>query len=310
MSFEIILILLIAILIIPILYIFLRPSDIHSLEFVKAKILTPYSHFMNWKGNKIHYTDEGEGETILMIHGLGGSFYNFQGLTNELKDSYRIIRVDLPGMSLSEFKQCSREIDFFEEYTSFFINFFEHLQLGKVHLMGNSLGGMMAWIIAAKLPEHTKSLTLINSAGYEIDKVLIDAAGPIRWPWFAKLLKKGFPRFITNFALSRPFADKSKIDPYELEITYFLINTSSTINTLLSLATCGQAPDTAIIKTINTPTLIIWGQNDIIIPVHHAKKFKEDIPNSYMKIFQKCGHMAMMEYPKEVAQEFKRLNSI
>ncbi|MCO5231692.1 MAG: alpha/beta hydrolase [Chitinophagales bacterium] len=307
MTFEIIVIALLVIVATPILYVYFRPSEIKSREFVKSKVLTPHSHFIQWETNEIHYTDEGKGETILMIHGLGGSFYNFQGLTNELKDSFRIIRVDLPGMGLSEFKQCTRNTDFFEEYLNFFQSFFEQLQLNNVHVMGNSLGGMMSWILAAKFPEQIKSLTLINSAGYEIDKVLVDAAGPARWPWFGKVLKKGFPKFITNFALSRPFADKSKIDPYELGITYYMLNTTSTINTLLSLATSGQAPDTSIIKTIKAPTLIIWGQNDIIIPVNHAKKFKEDIPNSYMKIYQNCGHMAMMEYPKELALEFKRL---
>ena len=171
--------------------------------------------------------------------------------------------------------------------------------------MGNSLGGMISWITTTVMPEKITSLTLINSAGYDVQNVLISAAGPIRWKWFSPVVARGIPKRFTNHLLTRPFADKSKVDPNELEITYWNINRKGTINTLSSLATSGQNPDEALIKTVLCPTLIIWGQEDIIIPVAHAYKFKEDIANSEMKIYSPCGHMAMMEFPDRVANDFR-----
>lgn len=282
-----------------------RPSQILTKEFVKSKMSTPHSKFFHWKENEIHYTDEGSGQVILMIHGLGGSFYNFQQLSNQFIGEYRVIRVDIPGMGLSDFKHVKRDTNFLEEYTNFFQEFVEHLEIKSFHIMGNSLGGMISWITTTVMPDKIESLTLINSAGYDVKKVLVSAAGPIRWKWFSPVVTKGLPRRITNHCLTRPFADKSKVNPAELEFTYWNLNRKGNINTLTSLATSGQNPDEFLIKNIQCPTLIIWGQEDIIIPVAHAYKFSNDIANSEVKIYSPCGHMAMMEFPDRVANDFR-----
>lgn len=282
-----------------------RPSQILTREFVKSKIATPHSKFFHWKENEIHYTDEGSGQVILMVHGLGGSFYNFQALTLQFVGEYRVIRVDIPGMGLSDFNISKKNTNFLEEYNDFFQSFITHLDIETFHIMGNSLGGMISWITTTVMPERIESLTLINSAGYDVKTVLKSAAGPIRWKWFSPVVARGLPKRITNHMLIRPFADKSKVDPAELEFTYWNLNRKGNINTLTSLATSGQNPDEALIKTVQCPTLIIWGEEDIIIPVAHAYKFSQDIPNSEVKIYSPCGHMAMMEFPDRVANDFR-----
>lgn len=301
----ILIIILLAIIAITLTILVFRPSLILTKEFVKSKIATPNSKFFHWKENEIHYTDEGSGQVILMIHGLGGSFYNFQALTSHFVSEYRVIRVDIPGMGLSDFNNVKRDTKFLEEYTDFFESFVAHLEIQTFHIMGNSLGGMISWITSTVMPEKVESLTLINSAGYDVQNVLISAAGPIRWKWFSPIVARGLPKRITNHMLIRPFADKSKVDPNELDITYWSINRKGTINTLTSLATSGQNPDESLIKNIQCPTLIIWGQEDIIIPVAHAYKFGKDIANSEVKIYSPCGHMAMMEFPDRVANDFR-----
>lgn len=290
-------------------YAIFRTDNTLPKDAVKNKILTPHSKFTEWRENEIHYTDEGSGEIILMVHGLGGNFFNFQALNDILKNEYRVIRVDVPGMGLSDFQQCNRHTNFFEDYMDFFKTFFGQLSIDQAYVMGNSLGGLMSWMIATTFPEKVKGLVLINSAGYESEKILIHAAGPIKWPWFGVFLKKGLPPRVTNFCLSRPFADKSKVNPVEYGLTYQLLNRKGNINTLVSMATSGQVPDSNLIKNIKTPTLIIWGQQDIIIPVRHAALFHHDIPGSTVKIYNHCGHMAMMEYPEEVAEEFRKFVS-
>ncbi len=294
------------IVLIPVLYAAFRPNEILSKDFVKSEITTPHSRFIQWKGNNIHYTDEGSGPTILMIHGLGGSFYNFQGLADQLKNEYRVIRVDIPGMGLSDFNSCSSQTDFFAEYTDFFKSFIEQVHIDSMYLMGNSLGGMMSWMITTRFPDKVRGMVLINSAGYEMEQILANAAGPLRWKWFGQILERGMPRLLTDYCLWHPFADKNKVNPAEYGLTYNLLNREGNIRTLTSLATCGQRPDTTLIQSIKVPTLIIWGQEDVIIPVAHAEKFHRDIPGSKVKIYSPCGHMAMMEFPEEVAGEFKK----
>lgn len=282
-----------------------RPNEIIPEEYILEKHTTPISKFFIWKGNKIHYTEQGAGETIVMVPGFGGCYFNFNDIAKNLSKDYRVISICTPGMGLSEFKQCHPQLDFFTEYKDLFRKLFETIQVDQVYLMGNSLGGLISWEITLDQPDRVKGLVLVNSAGYELSSVLANAAGPLRYKWFGTVLAKGMPRFITNDCLKRPFYDKSKVNPVELDLTYDFLNKKGTINTLLSLATCGLKPDTETIKNINTPTLIVWGQNDIIIPVSHAHLFHRDIANSQLKIYDNCGHMAMMEYPDEVAGDFR-----
>jgi len=289
-----------------ILYATFRPNLILTDEWVRERTMQPDSRFISWKGNNIHYTDEGQGPVILMIHGFGGSFFNFQGITQLLKKDFRVIRVDIPGMGLSQFHQCSEQPDFFGEYSDFFNHFLTELRLDTIHLMGNSLGGMIAWNLAVQHPEKIRSLVLLNSAGYDIESVLATAAGPLRWKWFSSLLDKGMPEIVTNHCLRHPFADKSKVNPDEYPLTYNLLNKEGTLQTLIALATSGQEPDTSLIAGIHVPTLILWGQEDLIIPVEHAARFQRDIKNSQVKIYSPCGHMPMMELPDSVANDFKR----
>lgn len=282
-----------------------RPNEILPEDDIISKHSTPISKFMTWEGNRIHYTEQGQGETIIMVHGFGGCYFNFNDIAQNLSKDYRVISICTPGMGMSQFKQCNPQIDFFDQYKKFFRKLFDEIQVDQAYLMGNSLGGLISWEITLDQPERVKGLVLVNSAGYELDKVLANAAGPLRWKWFGSLLSKGMPRFVTDDCLKRPFYDKKKVNPAELQLTYDFLNKEGSINTLLSLATCGLKPDMESVKNIQTPTLIVWGQNDIIIPVKHAHWFKRDIPNSTLKIYDKCGHMAMMEYPNEVAEDFR-----
>ena len=83
--------------------VFLRPSAIVSKQDAKSKLASPPSHFLKWRDAELHYTDEGKGFPILMIHGFGGWYMNFDALADAFKDSFRVIRVDLRGFGLSDF---------------------------------------------------------------------------------------------------------------------------------------------------------------------------------------------------------------
>lgn len=287
-------------------FLIFRPNQILSKEFVKSKLLTPESKFISWKGNDIHYTEEGRGDTVIMIHGLGGSFYNFEGLKDIMKNNFHIIRPDIPGMGMSDFRHLNKNTNFTAEYIDFFSFFIESLKLERFYVMGNSLGGMLAWMIAETYPEKVKGLVLFNSAGYESEKVIKHAAGPLRWSWFAPVLNKGIPKFLIYNFLPRLFGDKSKVTQEELLHAHYLINRESNLKTIAGLSSnTSQAPNPELIKKISVPTLIFWGKEDIIIPVRHAKLFNQDISGSQSIIYSPCGHMAMIEYPEDVYNNFK-----
>ena len=292
------------VLIVMVLYVlFLRTNHVLTTAQAKNVALQPNSHFIHWKGNPIHFTDEGKGPVILMIHGLGGSFYNFQAITERLKDSFRIIRVDFPGMGLSDFKQSGNDgLNYQQEARDFFHVFLDSIHVDSMFVMGNSMGGAMASLVSLEFPEKVKALVLLNSAGYEMDKVI---KGPLSWNWFRPLTKRGMPMYMVEHFIKGVFEVPTKADSTEFPIDYAIMNREGVIKSMMDLATSGQWPDTAAFSRIKTPTLILWGKEDKITPVEHAYKFHRDIANSQMKIYSPCGHTPMMEIPDSVVADFK-----
>jgi pimeloyl-ACP methyl ester carboxylesterase len=288
---------------------FLRKNHIVTTEEARAIALQPASKFFTWKGNDIHYTDEGQGPVLLMIHGFAGSFYNFQAVTEQMRDSFRVIRVDLPGMGLSDFHQSGEGTDYFREYKDFFRVFLDSANVDSCIVIGNSLGGLMASLVAISFPDKVKGLVLLNSAGYDMKNVLKKGAGPLRWGWFRNLAERGLPMYAVKYSVTYPFADKSKVDPTEFPIDYALVNRKGVLTSLIDLASSGQEPDTSAFARIKTPSLIIWGKEDNIIPVDHAERFKRDLSNSQMKIYSPCGHMPMMELPDSIVADLKKFSA-
>ena len=149
-------------------------------EYVKEKYSLSNSKFINWNGSEIHYTESGSGFPILMIHGFGGNNRDFYLLDSLLNDKYRVIRIDLPGFGLSDFPTpTNAKEDFIKIYDDYFTFLMDTLHLDSIYVMGNSLGGMMAWNLALNHPGKVKKMILFNSAGYDMKEALKTANAQI-----------------------------------------------------------------------------------------------------------------------------------
>ncbi|MDB5228956.1 MAG: alpha/beta hydrolase, partial [Bacteroidota bacterium] len=119
-----------------------------------------------------------------MIHGFGGSSHDFVYLDSLMNNKFRIIRVDLPGFGLSDFPEIKeKNADYNKMYTEFFNYFLDTLHLDSMYAVGNSMGGMAAWDMAVEKPGRVKKLVLLNSAAYEMDKVIKVATEAFRFGW-------------------------------------------------------------------------------------------------------------------------------
>ncbi len=286
------------------LLLFFLPSHIIAKNEVKRKMTLATSHFLKWRGAEIHYTDEGNGMPLMMIHGLGGSHRNFQKLAAGMKDKYRVIRVDLPGFGMSDFPEGEIK-DLPGVYRDFFVFLLDTLHIDSMHLMGNSMGGMMAWNIAAAQPEKVKTLTLLASAGYELDKIAKVAARFTRLKFLEPILEKGIPMAVSKANAEKIYADKTKVDQTEVHNNNVFWNREGNVQALMRLTSSGQYPDSSLIKTVKCPTLVIWGKEDEIVPYYHAEKFIRDIPNSKLVTYSPCGHVPMIEKTEDVKRDFE-----
>lgn len=295
--------LLIAIILIPLSILFFMPTLVISKDVVDKKFSLPTSHFLQWRGVKLHYIDQGRGIPLLMIHGFGGSARNFSKLAEELKDSFRIIRVDIPGFGLSDLPQMGEHpayVPMYRDYISFLL---DTLHLDSVYVIGNSMGGGIAWLAAVDHPDRVVKLVLIGSGGYDAVNIASKLT-MFKYTSMRHIFDKGMPEFMSKKAASSIYADPRKMESEVWQSSNHFMNREGNIQNMLELVTELQFPDTMLIKGIKCPTLIVWGKEDNVIPVAHAEKFHRDIKNSRVVVYDPCGHVPMMECTEQFKNDF------
>lgn len=272
-----------------------RKDNCIAYEDAVAKYQTEYSHFLDWKGVKLHYVDRGEGETVMLLHGYAGSFTNWNKLVDEFPEGYRLIIPDLPGLGLSQFPEIADDEDFIELYCDFTHTLIEELDLDSIHIVGNSLGGFLAWETTLRNEDKIADLVLLNAAGYSVDDLNAFFIKLTRTKAFTFIAKKGIPKFMAASAAKRCMGDPSKVDRSRVDAFHDLVNKEGNLEVVARLGNSGQVPDSTRISNISVPTLIVWGDKDAIVPVAHAYKFNRDIKNSKLLIYEGSGHVPMIE---------------
>ena len=276
------------------------------LNELKTKYTNSYSSFINISGINVHYRDEGiynDSIPIVLIHGTGSSLHTYDLWSNNLKKTKRIIRMDLPAFGLTgPFLNNNYSIS---NYTTFLKEFLDSLNIKQCILVGNSLGGEIAWRFAIKEPVMARKLILIDAGGYPVISKKIPIAFKLaKIPILNKFLTYITPRFIIRSSIENVYFDKSKVSD-SLVNRYFDLtlrkgNREAIVNRLKVSTSLTNVKNTyENIKKIKQKTLIIWGNNDQLIPVENAYKFKNDIINSKLIVMQETGHVPIEEKPLE-----------
>ena len=291
---------------IPFSIFYLQPDMLLSKEQAKSELSSPSSHFMTWRGAEIHYTEEGSGFPVLMIHGFGGAYTNFSKLANLMKSDYRVIRIDLPGFGLSDFPEVSPDENYMEDYREYISFILDTLHLDSVYVIGNSMGGAVTWMAAIDHPEKVKKIVLLDPAGYDSEKVAGKLA-MFKYKSVRGIFEKGMPLFMSRQGMTKAYFKDDSIQEATVIRNNKFTNRQGNIKHMLNLALSKQFPDSALIQKVQCPALIVWGKEDEIIPLFHAERFHRDIKGSQLAIIDQCGHCPMMEEPektKELAVKF------
>ena len=230
--------------------------------------------------DKFRYIEEGQGEPLVLLHGLFGALSNFRDLIEKFRQTNTVVVPMLPLFDLDIFNTT---VSGLERFVS---RFMDAMDYKNVNLLGNSLGGHIALLHVLKHPERIKSLTLTGSSG------LFESAMGDTYP------KRGdyeYMRRKTEVTFYDPaMATKELVDEV-FEIT----NNRLKVIKIIALAKSAIRNNLGEeISRIQQPTLLIWGNNDSITPPFVAHEFNKLIPNSELNFIDKCGHAPMMERPE------------
>jgi 2-hydroxy-6-oxonona-2,4-dienedioate hydrolase len=230
---------------------------------------------------KFRYIEEGQGEPLMLLHGLFGAMSNFVGIIEHFRSRYTVIVPMLPLYELDIFHTSVGGL------ASHVNKFIEKRNYENIHLLGNSLGGHVALVHMLKHPEKIKSLILTGSSG------LYEHGMGDTYP------KRGDYEYIktkTELTFYDPkIASKELVDE-----VYDIVN--SRLKAIKIIALAKSAIRNNLGKELNKitiPTLLIWGRNDTITPPFVGEEFLKLIPNSELHFIDKCGHAPMMEVPVE-----------
>jgi len=231
--------------------------------------------------DKFKFLEEGEGEPLVLLHGLFGALSNFETLIEYFRQHNKVIVPILPLFELDILHSTVGGI------AKFVHRFLESRDLKNVHLLGNSLGGHVALIHVLKHPERIKSLILTGSSG------LFENGMGDSYP------KRGDYEYIKN-KTELTFYDPKTATKELVDEVYGIINNRIKAIKIISLAKSAIRNNLGEeLNQIKQPTLLIWGNNDNITPPFVAREFNKLIPNSELHFVDKCGHAPMMEVPDE-----------
>lgn len=276
---------------------------------MKAKYANDESEFMEVKGLNVHFRDEGpSSDTIplILLHGTSSSLMTWDETTAMLKSDRRVIRLDLPAFALTG---PNKQNDYsLEYYVAFVREFLNKLKIDKCILIGNSLGGAITWHYALAYPDQVHKMVLIDAAGYPIDFSKGSLAFTLaKIPLVKNILKYVTPRSIVEKSLKDVYGDKTKVTEELIDLYHDMSLREGNRAALIARFSKPFADKHQFITTIQTPTLIIWGALDQLIPLKYGIQFDQDLPNSELATIGDVGHVPMEEVPEIVApliQEF------
>lgn len=272
------------------------------LDDLKIKYANSNSSFVAVNKIDVHFRDEGvQTDTIpiVLIHGTGASLHTFNAWSDRLKKSHRVIRMDLPAYGLTgPFPDKNYTM---ANYTAFLKDFLIALNIKQCVLAGNSLGGAIAWNFTLEQPSTVTKLILIDASGYPIASKSVPIAFSLaRIPVINKLLTFITPRFLVRSSVENVYFDSSKVTDLVVERYFNLTLRAGNRKAFVDRLKIPKDTSTyRFIKSIQQPTLILWGAEDLLIPVENAYKFQEDLPNNTLVILENTGHTPMEESPLE-----------
>jgi pimeloyl-ACP methyl ester carboxylesterase len=229
--------------------------------------------------NGYSFIDEGEGEVLLLLHGLMGALSNWDDVVDYFKPNYRVIIPMLPIYDLPLLTTGVKSV------AKFVRKFITYKKLRDFTLIGNSLGGHVALIYVLAHPQKVKGLVLTGSSGlYE------NAFGGT----FPRRESYDFIKEKVEFT----FYDPSIATKELVEDVYKTVNDRHRVIRILAMARSAIRHNMKkdLVK-IETPVGLIWGKNDKVTPPEVAVEFHECLPNSELVWIDNCGHAPMMEQP-------------
>ena len=265
---------------------------------LEATYAAPPSTFVEIAGVRLHVRDTGprDAPAIIMLHGFGASLHTWEDWSALLEPNYRVIRMDLPGFGLTGADPTGDYTD--ARSITLLLALLDRLGVPRATFIGSSMGGRIAWAFAAAHPDRVAKLVLVSPDGFAGPGV--EYGKPQKVSALMHLLPYTMPRSMLRANLAIAYADQTRLTDATVQRTYDMMLASGVRSAIV--ARMGQVvlPDPVpLLRRLNMPTLLLWGDKDGMIPVSNAQDYLAALPNATLVVLPGIGHVPQEEAPQE-----------
>ncbi|RKQ31348.1 alpha/beta fold hydrolase [Oceanobacillus halophilus] len=236
---------------------------------------------------------------IVLIHGFVSSTYTFNRIIPLLENHFSIIALDLPGFGRSE--KSTKFVYSYENYAKLVAKCMNYFQLDDASIIGHSMGGQIALYTARLVPDKIKKLVLLGCSGYlkSANRLLIYTS---YLPLFNTFVKRSVNNKSVKDSLRNVFYNHSYITDDHVKEFERPLKDKNFPKSLIRLLRHreGDLP-TEELRKIHTPTLLIWGEDDTVVPLEVGQRLSEDLPNAELITYKETGHLVSEERPNEIS---------
>ncbi len=245
---------------------------------------------------KLHVRDTGrkDAPTLILLHGFGASLHTWEPRALALSDEFRVIRFDLPGSGLSPPDPTA---DYTDARSLQLLNaLMDTLDVKRATLIGNSMGGRIAWSFAARFPERVDKLVLISpdgfaSPGFEYGKKP-DVSAMVR------LMRYALPKPLLTMSLKPAYADpKVMTDALATRYHDLMLAPGARDAMIARMEQVVLTEPTQWLRKIQAPTLLLWGEQDAMIPFANSAEYMKAIADAKLVSLPGMGHLPHEEDP-------------
>ncbi|WP_270179176.1 alpha/beta fold hydrolase [Alkalihalobacillus sp. CinArs1] len=263
----------------------------------------------NIKGIDIHYEYHENEVTsdrpvLTLLHGFLSSTFSYRRLIPLLSKHYTIVAVDLPPFGRSE--KSSRFVHSYQNFAEVVIELLERLSIDETVMIGHSMGGQVALRAASIDEDLVKKNILLSSSGY-LEKARQSLVYSSYLPFFSMYLKrwlsrKGAKGNLVNCVYDPNLIDEEMVDGYVQPFFH-----EGIFRSLVRMIRDREGDlSQEELRRIHTPSLLIWGEHDRVVPLQIGKRLAEDLPNSELIVYEKTGHLLPEEQPRSILRDIQK----
>jgi len=257
----------------------------------------PSQRVVEVDGLGIHYQDSGspDAPAVLLLHGFGSSLQTWDAWTPQLALKFRVIRLDLPGFGLTGESPTQNYSEGQDLAT--LVGFVNKLNLSSYSVVGHSMGGKMAWSLAAAQPDRVKALVLMAPDGFSPQAQW--GTKPYEVPAVMGLMKYALPKYFVRGFLDAAYADPQGVTDQTVTRYHDMLRAPGVRTAILDRADQTVSTDPIPrLKQIKAPTLLLWGEQDQMIPSSNAASYAAVMPHARTVVLPKLGHVLQEEQPE------------